>query len=80
MKPTIPEVAPLVRDIYSRHAAGCCLHIVLDDHNVANSSVDLCIDCAEKAGHERCWMLAKLLRLMSKTQRRKLGMLRDKRQ
>lgn len=30
-RPTVPDVLPLVRAIYERHCAGCCLHIVTDD-------------------------------------------------
>jgi hypothetical protein len=69
VKPTVPEVLPFVNELYKRHAAGCCLHVVLDDGNVEDSSVEHCIENAE---HDDCIRLAHLLRLMSKTQRKKL--------
>jgi len=74
-KPTVPEIAPLVRALYrSRHGgAGCCLHVVLDDGNVEDSSVEFCILYATERGHEFCTALGRALRSMSRTQRLKLG-------
>ena len=72
MKPTVPEVRPLVAALYRRHAAGCCLHIVLDDGNVGDEHVDFCIQWATDHNHPDCLSLAKLLRHMSRTQRKKL--------
>jgi hypothetical protein len=71
-RPNVPEVAPLVAELYKRNAVGCCLHIVLDDGNVSNRHVDFCIAWARDKGHKECEHLAKKLRLMSTTQRRKL--------
>ena len=72
MKPTVPEVLPLVQTIYARHCAGCCLHIVLDDGNVDDDEVQFCLDRAVTAGHADCQRCAELLVRMSKTQRLKL--------
>lgn len=74
-KPTVPEVAPLVRALYASPGGGvgCCLHIVLDDGNVDDKSVDFCLRTALMRGHPECERLALLLRRMSKTQRLKLG-------
>jgi hypothetical protein len=75
MKPTIPEVAPLVLALYRREGgcAGCCLHIVLDDTNVKDSDVAFCLRQAQERGHEDCIALALKLVEMSKTQRFKLS-------
>lgn len=70
---TVPEVLPYVRQLYLRSSVGCCLHIVLDDENVDNASVDLAIDHAQQRGHTDCEMLARVLRGMSRTQRLKLA-------
>ena len=72
MKPTIPEVIPLVQDIYARNGVGCCLHIVVDDGNVQDSHVRFCLEQAVEQGHEDCEKAASLLLLMSKTQRTKI--------
>lgn len=74
-KPTVPEVLPLVRELYNSPGgrAGCCLHIVLDDGNIDDDDVDFCIRWAIDQQHERCERLARILRLCSKTQRRKLS-------
>ena len=72
-KPTIPEVLPLVQALYRRHAAGCCLHIVLDDGNVKDDSVRFCQKTAAERHHPRCLSLADILLAMSKTQRLKLS-------
>lgn len=71
-KPTVPEVLPLVRALYeSEHGgAGGCLHIVLDERNVEDSSVRFCI---ESGCCEQCLPVALLLQKMSRTQRGKLA-------
>ena len=72
MKPTVKDVIPLVRAIYSRHAAGCCLHILTDDGNVKQIDVDFCLTRARQAGHPDCQRAAELLAQMSQTQRRRI--------
>lgn len=70
---TVPEVLPLVQALYARHAAGCCLHIVLEDGNVDDASVEFCITEASARAHDECHELAVLLGTMSRTQRAKLA-------
>ena len=74
-KPTVSEVLPAVRELYARHPAGCCLHIVLDDGNVDDDSVRFCVGYAVGEGHTECEWLARILLRMSKTQRLRLGRL-----
>lgn len=73
-KPTVPEVLPLVNALYSTYegCVGCCLHNVLDDGNIEDSSVVFCLEWAKEQGHPKCIELAELLVRMSKTQRNKL--------
>lgn len=73
-KPTVPEVLPLVRDLYGTEhgGAGGCLHIVLDDGNVEDHSVAFCVDYAMENDCNQCESLARLLMRMSRTQRLKL--------
>jgi hypothetical protein len=73
-KPTIPEVLPLVQAYYAKpgNFAGGSLHIVLDDGNVNDGSVQFCIDYAREKGDEDGIALGMLLLRMSKTQRSKL--------
>ena len=68
-KPSIPEVLPIVRELYSERPTGCCLHIVLDDCNVDDHAIQFCWEYAHKRGHVRCLRLAELLGKMSKRQR-----------
>ena len=75
LKLTVPDVLPLARAIYARSCVGCCLHIVLDDDNVADSHVQFCVEWAVKQGHADCEQLARQLLTMSKTQRLKLAKL-----
>jgi hypothetical protein len=72
LKPTIPEVLPLVREYYAEHMAGGTLHIVLDDGNVDDSDVQFCLEYAQREGDEAGVRLAAILLRMSKTQRLKL--------
>lgn len=76
-KPTIPQVAPLVQALYARPGGevGCCLHVVLDDGNVRDDYVQVCLDMARVKSHRDCEEIAGLLLQMSKTQRIKLGKL-----
>lgn len=75
MKPTVPEVLPLVKALYKRNGVGCCLHVMLDDGNVSDSTAAFCLQCARDAGHHDCEELASKLRIMSPTQRKKLSRL-----
>ncbi len=70
---TVPEVMPLVNALYRRHAAGCCLHVVLDDYNVKDGDLDGLAELALKREHYRCLALVMILRTMSRTQRLKLA-------
>jgi hypothetical protein len=71
-KPSIPEVAPRFAAYYRDNPVWGSLHIVLDDGNVEDSSVDYCIQWATDSGDKEGLALALILRQMSKTQRRKL--------
>mgnify|MGYP001590620201 FL=1 len=71
-KPTVPEVLPLVRAVYARHCAGCCLHIMTDDGNCEQSNADFCLQAAREGGHPDCLAAAEMLARMSLTQRRKV--------
>lgn len=59
----------LIGSIYGRHVAGCCLHVVLDDENLEDSAVAVCVEAAEREGHEDCRELARMLSAMSVEQR-----------
>lgn len=75
IKPTVPEVAPLVREYYDMpgNGVGGSLHIVLDDQNVDDRHVDMCIGRARECGDDAGRWLGTLLYCMSKTQRLKLS-------
>jgi hypothetical protein len=73
MKPTVPEVMPLVRKLYERNAVGCCLHILLDDGNVEDGHARFCLLQALQQKHWDCIELATAVMQMSKTQRKKLS-------
>lgn len=73
-KPTVPEVLPLVHAYYAKdgNSVGGNLHIVLEDGNVGDSSVEFCLAAAQEAGDEDGVTLAQILLRMSPTQRWKL--------
>jgi hypothetical protein len=72
VKPTVPEVLPLVKAIYARNCVGCCLHIILDDDNTEQHHAEFCLKYAQEHGHPDCIELAQKLVQMSRTQRHKL--------
>ncbi len=75
MKPTIPEVLPVVHDYYAKpgNGQGGSLHIVLDDGNVDDGNVVFCRQWAVDHHDPDGVRLADLLLRMSTTQRRKLS-------
>ncbi len=79
MKPsakiTVPEVIDRFAAYYEKHITWGSLHIVLDDFNIDNGSVEFCIKYAEEKGDAEGLELAKILLQMSPTQRKKIGRL-----
>lgn len=75
MKPTVPEVIPLVEAVYARSAdnSGCCLHVMVDDKNCGQDTADYCLKYAKQQGHEECIAAAEAMAQMSNTQRRKVA-------
>ena len=72
IRPSVPDVLPLVRMVYARHCAGCCLHVLTDDGNCEDESAQFCLQIARESGHADCLAAAEALALMSWTQRRKV--------
>jgi hypothetical protein len=70
-RPSVPMVLPLIRAVYDRHMAGCCLHILTDDFNVEDECAVLCLEGAREHGHPDCIAAAEMLVQMTTTQRRK---------
>jgi hypothetical protein len=50
---------------------GCCLHIVVEDGNIGDDSVQFCVDYAQGRGweHRFCYMVAICYLLMTKHER-----------
>lgn len=72
------EAKRLVQGIYARHGAGCCWHVVLDDHNTGRLSIDFCARYAAnneggECGGPECADLARLAKVLSCTQFGKLA-------
>ena len=76
-KPVIPEVLPLIyayRDKPGNEFGGN-LNIVLSDGNVSDADVEFCRLAANADGDMEGEMLACILAMMSKTQRKKISRL-----
>jgi len=73
-KPTVPEVLPLVNQYYShpKNGVGGNLHIVFEDGNIDDHSVEFCLEQAQEKKDKEGVVIANLLLQMSKTQRKKL--------
>ena len=74
IKLTIPEVLDMFIAYFNKPENGAwgSLHVVLDDGNVQDDSVNFCLDYAVQTKDNDGEELAKLLLKMSKTQRLKL--------
>lgn len=68
-----PTLMQRARRIYERHPAGCCLHLVLDDCNTDDASIECCVkaafDCEEPGEHLDCLNLAMCLKHMTEAER-----------
>jgi len=73
-RPTVPECLDEAVMLL-RAGCGCGLHIVLDDGNVKDEHVRLCLETEPWPGKPDHRPLARKMLLMTKTQRSKLGML-----
>lgn len=74
-KPALPEVRSLVDEFYAmpgNGAGGYALHCVLDDNNWERCFVESSIETARELGDVNAEWLARVLLLMSNSQRRKL--------
>jgi hypothetical protein len=73
-RPTVPEVAPLVRAYNAKpgNGAGGSLHVVLDDGNIGDESIRFAIERAVVNGDEDGAALGRILLRMSKTGRKKV--------
>jgi hypothetical protein len=58
--------------IRAAHPAFCCWHIALSDGNLDDDDVEFCIAEAQRNGHPHCVAISAMMRLASRTQRRKL--------
>lgn len=70
-RPTAREVAPIIAEVYRDHLAGCCLHIVTDDYNLAQEDAEYVLGWAVDQDCSLCVVAALLLCWVSYTQRRK---------
>lgn len=57
----ITEARIFTINIYARHSAGCCWHIVLDDYNTTPSCIEYCIK-ERNTKHVDCAGLARVAR------------------
>ena len=74
-RPRSRDVAPLIAAVYAREGggAGCCLHVIVDDGNLADGFVNegfVCEHVADRA-HPECMAALAALQALSTTQRRK---------
>lgn len=71
-RPSVPDVFPILREIYGRHCAGCCCHIVTDDGNYEQEHADWCLQYAREKQHTDCIAALEMLVQMTDTQRRQV--------
>lgn len=72
VKPSVPDVLPMVKAYCAKNHTGYSLHAVLDDGNIRDSDIAWCLKRAEENGDSEGARIAKLLALMSRTQREKI--------
>ncbi len=65
------ELLAPIREIYARHGAGCCWHVVLDDGNTGRAFIESTCWNALQARCEGCIAAGVLFLQASETQLRK---------
>jgi len=67
----VKEIMPLVWELYATDhgSVGGCLHIVLDDNNICDGSIEFCIDYAKREKCDQCLLIAEMLMKMSEDER-----------
>lgn len=73
-RPTVPEVAAVVREVYAstEFGGGCCLHGVVTDMNLNDKDCLFALSAAKQNDHATCERAALGLLLMTKSQRRRV--------
>jgi hypothetical protein len=56
VKPTIPQVLPLLQHYYDHHGGGGALHILIEDFNVEDGHVLRCYDSATNGPGKQRWI------------------------
>lgn len=72
MMATIKEILPLLELYYPDNVTGGSLHIVLEDGNINDGSVEYCKRYAIESGDTSGQLIADALLGMTKTQRQKI--------
>lgn len=72
-KITLPQVINKFADYHDRNPTWGSLHVVLDDGNYDDSTVEFCIGYAQEVKDDVGEYLARTLLILSKTQRRKIS-------
>lgn len=74
-RPSVPEITPLVQDYINQpgNHLGGNLHIVLEDGNVDDDSLEFCLRRCIERDDKLGINLARILLMMSMTQRLKLA-------
>lgn len=80
MKPTVPEVLPLLLAYLNKPGNNCggSLHIITDDGNTHPGHAEWCLEYARKEGDTDAVAILELMVQMSRTQIRRLCALADK--
>jgi hypothetical protein len=65
-------IKPLIHFYYMSHAAGGCLHIALDDGNLADENLYFCQRLAEQRKDYMGYMIATTLRYFTEEEREKM--------
>lgn len=55
--------------LYQEASAGCCLHVVVDDGNIDDASVNFCVEYAEREGHTFCRNLGRMIQQLPVSER-----------
>lgn len=74
MKPTVPEVLPLLRDYLKkpRNNCGGSLHVIVDNGNDTPAAVAWCLDYVKRSGDQDAILILEKMVQMSRTQIKKL--------
>jgi hypothetical protein len=65
----LEHLTAAIKAVYARHSAGCCQHLVVDDCNTDDASIEHCNQAWEECGNADCLVVNRLIAMYPEDER-----------